>query len=231
MIEEEAAGTDEIQLVTSEDGSHTLFLPLLNEHFHSTHGAIQESMHIFIDAGLRKAAETRNKINLLEVGFGTGLNALLTYLHMFQNDLEIEYLAIEAYPLPQNIFSRLNYPQLLQDTNAQECFRQISLAEWDRSLQLSGNFSLEKVNRKIEDISLKPGKFNLVYFDAFSPAAQPEMWTEDIFRKMFDSMDEGGILVTYCCKGIVKRAMKSAGFQIEKLHGPPGKREILRAIK
>jgi tRNA U34 5-methylaminomethyl-2-thiouridine-forming methyltransferase MnmC len=222
---------EELQLVTSEDGSNTLFVPRLNEHYHSTYGAIQESKHIFIEAGLRKAMENHQKIHLLEVGFGTGLNAMLTYLFTFQNKVEIAYTGIEAYPLNQNIFSQLNYHHLLEATESEVCFREICFAEWDQSEILSENFKLTKLHNTIQDAQLQTNEFNLVYFDAFSPEAQPEMWTEDIFRKLFLSMDKGGILVTYCCKGIVKRALKSAGFQIEKLPGPPGKREILRALK
>lgn len=220
-----------LQVVTCDDGSHTLFVAELKEHYHSTYGAIQESRHVFIDAGLRKASEVNKKIQLLEIGFGTGLNTLLTYLHAIQHNLQIEYMAIEAYPVSMDIISKLNYPQLLMENNASQYYRNIIFSDWNQRLLLSPNLTLTKVHCKFEDVVLESGKFNLVFFDAFSPAVQPELWAEEIFEKLFTCIDEGGILVTYCCKGNVKRALTSAGFRIEKLPGPPGKREMIRATK
>jgi tRNA U34 5-methylaminomethyl-2-thiouridine-forming methyltransferase MnmC len=219
------------ELVISEDGSHTLFVPQLNEHYHSTHGAIQESRHIFIEAGLQKAVELNRKIKLLEVGFGTGLNALLTSLFAKRTGIEVDYIALEAYPLDKGILEQLNYCRLIEDREATMLFDRISKSEWDQSLPLSANFTLLKVHKMLQDYPFNDGPVHLVYFDAFSPDVQPELWSEGIFKKLFDHMVIGGILVTYSCKGVVKRALKSAGFLIEKLPGPPGKREILRAIK
>ena len=231
LMDDPGTQPGKIELVISEDGSHTLYVPQLDEHYHSTHGAIQESRHIFIEAGLSKAAEEWNEINLLEVGFGTGLNALLTYLKTIHNNLQVNYNAIEAYPLNEDIFNQLNYGHLLEEPEASACFYEICLSEWNQPVRFTPNFKLTKVICLLQEFAFDRGPYNLVYFDAFSPEAQPEMWTEDIFRKLYNKMNPGGLLVTYSCKGSVKRAMKSAGFAIEKLAGPPGKREILRAIK
>ena len=222
---------ERIELVTSGDGSHTLFVPKLNEHYHSTHGAIQESRHIFIEAGFLKAMERWDEINLLEVGFGTGLNALLTGLQTIHHKLMVNYTAIEAYPLMQNIFSLLNYDHLLPEPEALLLYHQICYSGWNQPVALTSKFTLTKVKCMLQDFTFDQGSYNLVYFDAFSPDVQPELWTEDIFKNLYNNMSNGGLLITYSCKGIVKRALKSAGFSIEKLPGPPGKREILRAIK
>ncbi len=218
----------ETRLKISDDGSHTLFVPGLNEHYHSTHGALQESRHVFIETGLKKSAEKNSSINLLEVGFGTGLNALLTMLEAKLLRLKINYMALEPFPLNPEIYNRLNYGPLLSAAGE---FAAIHDSAWDFPASLSENFILEKRNGLLQDLLLIPGYFQLLYFDAFSPEVQPEMWTEQIFSKLFACLSPGGILVTYCCKGTVKRAMKSAGFSLEKLPGPPGKREILRATK
>lgn len=213
----------------TNDGSHTLFVPSLNEHYHSTFGAIAESQHIFIDAGLKFVSSQKTKINILEVGFGTGLNALLTLINA-QTGF-INYVGIEAFPLSKNIISQLNYPDLLDAENAKSLFVKIHDAEWEMENQITDFFNLKKIHASILEFNLSATNFDLVYFDAFAPEVQPEMWEAAVFKKIFDAMKSGGILVTYSSKGLVKRNLKEAGFILERLPGPAGKRHILRARK
>ena len=213
------------------DGSHTLFHPGLNECYHSTYGAIRESQHVFIEAGFRRVASGLDRINILEVGFGTGLNALLTQIEAETIGKTVEYTSVEANPIGEESWSQLNYPQLLCSVDYTRIFENIHFAEWGQSREISSFFILQKVHAKLEEYIPLTGSFDLVYFDAFSPDVQPELWTLEIFRKLFYSMKEGGILTTYSVKGDVTRALKAAGFGVEKIPGPPGKRQITRARK
>ena len=217
-------------LITTEDGSHSLYSPELNESYHSVHGALSESMHIFIEAGLNEVIKTKNALNILEVGFGTGLNAFLTRFFCEKMHIQTSYYGVEAFPVSEEIYSQLNYHTVLNKTN-QQYFLDLHTAEWDKSVQISENFLLKKHLAPISEVSIPDNFFDLVYFDAFAPQYQPEMWTVGIFEKIYKSMSNEAILTTYCCKGDVKRALKSVGFQIEKLPGPKGKREMLRARK
>lgn len=220
------------ELVTTSDGSHTLFIKELDEHYHSIHGALQESMHVFINAGLIEVEKKFDTINLLEIGFGTGLNCLLTY---FNHHKTIKYAGIEAFPVEESILGKLNYTEWLNYRDSQNTFNNIHAAEWNKPVQLNADFELIKLDSKIEDISNTPlqifNKPNLIFFDAFAPSAQPELWTKDIFEMLYKIMCNDGILVTYCAKGEVKRNMKEAGFKVDPLPGPKGKREMTRAIK
>lgn len=216
-----------IELKITEDGSSTLFVPELNEHYHSTHGAIQESNHVFIEAGLNQIK--KDSIRIFEMGLGTGLNCLLTLISTEKK--YIEYLGIETNPLPTATIECLNYPAILKLTDEQsEQFRSIHQSEWDAEIPLRSNFVFKK---KLIDIAeCKPTqKFDLIYFDAFAPDVQPMLWTESIFKNMFEMLDIDGVLVTYCAKGSVRRIMKASGFTVERIPGPPGKREMLRATK
>ena len=219
------------ELKLTADGSHTLFVPLINEHYHSVFGAIQESRHIFINAGLNALPENLPAINILEIGFGTGLNALLTCLEKRDSAPCIRYLALERYPLPIEMTSQLNYPDRLQHVNASDIFLELHIAEWNKWAAITEMFVLFKLSMDIHDFTPEKEMFDLVYFDAFGPEVQPEMWTPEVFGKMYMALNRGGILVTYSCKGMVKRNLKGAGFSLEKLPGPPGKREMLRATK
>jgi len=219
------------RLILTKDNSHTLFVPDLNETFHSTHGAIQESRHVFIEAGFNHIASRLDRINVLEVGFGTGLNALLTQIEAETLGKTVQYTAIEAYPLESEIWSQLNYPHLLCSIDYSSVFERIHLAGWDESEEISSLFSLHKIHQKLGDYAFPASQFDLVYFDAFSPAVQPELWTTGIFRKLYSAMKPEGVLTTYSVKGDVIRAMRSAGFSVEKIPGPPGKRQIARARK
>jgi tRNA U34 5-methylaminomethyl-2-thiouridine-forming methyltransferase MnmC len=213
----------------TDDGSNTLFVPDLNEHYHSTHGALQESELVFIQNGLQHIPECTKEINLLEVGFGTGLNALLTVLESKKQRRKINYVAIEPETPDKEILENLNYASIIGGTEAEGYYKKIHEASWDHPEFLSDYFIINKVQAKLEDVALLDKQFHLVYFDAFGPDVQPELWTEQVFTQLYKCMKKNGILVTYSCKGTVKRALKAAGFSIEKLPGPIGKREVLRA--
>lgn len=215
------------KIILTEDGSHSLLQNELNETYHSIHGAIQESKHIFIDAGLKMC--TKNPIHILEIGFGTGLNAFLTQLETELSGKKVHYTAIELYPLSTASASLLNYPDLLAPKK-KDVFYQLHTSPWQNHIQLTNLFELYKIKEDYSSMTLT-GSFDLIYFDAFSPEKQPEMWTEERFRMIYHCCNPGAILTTYCAKGNVRRALQSAGFLVERIPGPPGKREILRAKK
>lgn len=221
----------EIILQITADGSHTLFVPGLNEHYHSTHGALQESELVFIENGLHYIPACIKEINLLEVGFGTGLNALLTVLDAKKQRRKINYVAIEPEPVAEEIIEKLNYAEIIDSTEASGYFKKLHKAGWMYPEFLSDYFIISKIQSQLQDVILRDEQFHLVFFDAFGPDVQPELWTEQVFAQLYKCMKPDGILVTYSCKGIVKRALKAAGFKIEKLPGPAGKREVLRATK
>jgi len=215
-----------IELVITKDGSHTLYNPELGVWHHSVHGAIQESRHIFIELGLMKIAETKKQINIFEMGFGTGLNVLLTALEALKNNFRIDYTTIEAFPLKKEEFEVLNYDTLLNT----DLLQPIHLYPWNQKSVLQEEFWLTKVKEDLLNYQFSQ-KIDLVYFDAYAPTAQPELWSEEIFRKIYNAMNLGGILTTYCSKSVVRKALQAAGFKVEKHPGPPFKREVLRAIK
>lgn len=216
-------------LQLTADGSHTLYIPEMDEHYHSVNGAIQESEHIFIGAGLR--AMEKPDIRILEIGFGTGLNALLTWKEAEQSGQfrHITYHTIERYPLSEEITARLNYGERAWPER-KELFDALHRAEWNQPVDLSERFTLHKIEGDSNTCPL-PESIDLIYMDAFAPEKQPEMWNEAFYHKLYTHADEGAILVTYCAKGEVRRAMQSAGFRMERLPGPPGKRHILRGRK
>ncbi len=215
-----------LELKTSEDGSSTIYRADIDEHYHSIHGAIQESMHVFIKAGLEE--HPGKELNILEIGLGTGLNALLTMIH--HAGRIINYHSIERWPLQPDIISKINYSQCLDHIEACTYFNQIHSAEWNKEENLTSWFNLYKEETDLRQF-ISGKKYDVVYFDAFGPEKQPELWTPEIFERLANSMSNGAILTTYSCKGTVKRAIQQAGLKIEKIPGPPGKREILRARK
>lgn len=220
------------KIITTEDGSHSLFVPTLNEHYHSTHGAIQESSHIYIEAGLREC--NLKKINVLEIGFGTGLNAFLTLLESVKSDQIITYTSLELYPLEIDKAKQLNYPeQLIGQEEQSELFLKLHQSAWNKPKAITPNFTLHKIETDFSNPnSFKTNShFDVIYFDAFAPEKQPEMWTQDIFDTLFALCNPNSIITTYCAKGVVRRMLQSAGFSVERLPGPPGKREILRGRK
>ncbi len=213
-------------LIITEDGSHTYFVPEIGESYHSKHGAIQESRHIFIDSGLKMIDKT--EIRIFEMGFGSGLNALLTLEYARLNNKSIHYDAIELYPIDNKEASVFNYPQLLGVS--QDDFMMLHNSEWETGNDLTPFFNLHKTKADISTYSHKK-LYDLIYFDAFSPNVQPDLWKTPIFIKLYKSLSPGGILSSYSVRGDFRRALKEAGFLVEKIPGPPGKRHITRARK
>jgi tRNA U34 5-methylaminomethyl-2-thiouridine-forming methyltransferase MnmC len=222
-----------LQLIITADGSHSLLNTELNETYHSVHGAVRESLHVFIQSGLQFLIDKQNptKIKLLEVGFGTGLNALLTLHHIFKSTLEIHYVSIEAFPIDLNIANQFNYPLDIDFEEAKELFATIHSCAWNKPVTILPNFILEKRQTTLQEINLSSEEFDLVYFDAFAPNKQPEMWELPIIIKIANAMKSQAVFVTYCAKGQLKRDLKSVGLTVETLPGPLGKREMLRAVK
>jgi len=217
------------EFIITEDGSHTIYLPEMDEHYHSVHGAIQESVHIYIGQGLFQT--TKNEISVLEIGFGTGLNAYLTYSFAKERNISVNYLSLEKYPLTETEYLQLNYPDAIFPEYS-SVFNQMHRAEWDLNQEISSNFWLKKVKADLLAYQFNPEpQFDLVYYDAFAPGKQPEMWTDVVLHKVAKSVKDGGILVTYCAKGTVRRAFSNAGFFMERVPGPTGKKEILRGRK
>jgi len=214
------------QLILTQDGSHTIFVHEMGEHYHSVHGAIQESRHIFIDNGYRFVdADT---VEILEIGFGTGLNAFLTILESITDNKTVRYQAWEAFPLTANESRLLNYPEILK--TGQEIFDKLHLAEWEQEVAIASRFVLEKIGKDIRDFN-SDRMFDLVYFDAFGPDYQPDLWDIRVFQKIGACMKINSRLVTYSAKGQVRRNLREAGFLVKKAPGPPGKREITIATK
>ena len=222
--------------VITKDGSHTLEVPSLKATYHSRHGAIAESKHVYIEAGLKEAIKNSPKkpLQIFEMGFGTGLNALLTLIEATRSEQIIRYRASELNPLDTDLAFSLNYCNQPGLEDALPYFQKIHTCNWEDETRITPCFSLIKTRTGLQDLLqnnlLAPPPF-LVYYDAFAPASQPELWTTELFSLLFQAMDTGGIMVTYCCKGDVKRALIAAGFEVEKLKGPPGKKEMLRARK
>ncbi len=221
------------KLIKTGDGSHTLFLPELNEHYHSVHGALPESLHVFIREGFDLVMQTRKKaaLNILEVGLGTGLNALLTLMRSTEADCRISYLALEPYPLTSAEVEALNFYELMGGEMPEKAFSRMHELPFFQKETLFPEFVFEKWSHKVHEAPLLSETFDLVYFDAFGPQVQPELWTEKVFSKMFAAMKKGAMLVTYSAKGSVKRALRSSGFCLEHPAGPKGKREMTRAVK
>lgn len=217
------------QIIKTQDGSNTIFIPEFDETYHSRHGAIQESLHVFVSSGLKFKTEL-NDINVLEIGFGTGLNTLLTFIHSEETKKNIKYTSVEAYPLKWNLVSQLNYIDIIFNGKYFAVFEEIHKCLWESFSVLSSNFMLRKQNIKLQNV-LFESEFDVIYFDAFAPRVQSELWTEHIFTSMYMALKPGGVLVTYCAKGSVKRTLKSVGFDLQSIPGPPGRREMSRAIK
>ncbi|MCP4975763.1 MAG: tRNA (5-methylaminomethyl-2-thiouridine)(34)-methyltransferase MnmD [Maribacter sp.] len=216
------------EIITTADGSKTIQLKEWNEQYHSKHGAIQEAYHVFIKHGLNLFQN--QSINILEIGFGTGLNALITCLEAPKLNLMVVFNGVEAYPVSADELSQLNYISELKAEDFRQQFQQMHQSSWEEEIWISDHFSLYKEQCDFKEIN-DHNCYDLVYFDAFGARVQPELWTEDIFSKMFMALKKGGVLVTYAAKGSVRRAMLEVGFEVERLPGPPGKREMLRAIK
>jgi tRNA U34 5-methylaminomethyl-2-thiouridine-forming methyltransferase MnmC len=217
----------EIQITS--DGSTTIHLPDWDENYHSKHGAIQEAKYVFIKNGLA-LFENELEVNILEVGFGTGLNAFITYLETKKNKQLIDYVGVEAYPISGEEVAAMNYAKELNAIDDISVFQKMHSFVWEKSNLLSSTFVLTKRKQFFDAID-DQAAFDLIYFDAFGYRVQPELWTADIFSKMYNALKPDGILVTYAARGVVKRNMIEVGFTVEKLPGPPGKREMFRARK
>ena len=225
-------------LFLTGDGSHSVLSDTFGIAYHSKHGAIQETQHVFIEAGLKYALEQNPKeISILEIGFGTGLNAFMTFLEVQHWDVKINYTTVEAYPLPLEQVFQLNYVEKLEAQDFATVFEAMHTLNWEDTHPLSigspldsNNFNFNKLLMDFTQVNFK-NQFDVIYFDAFAPETQPHLWDVDMMQKMHDALKTNGILTTYCAKGSVKRALKYTNLTIEKLAGPPGKREMTRAFK
>lgn len=214
------------EIIITSDGSTTIYLPEWNEQYHSIHGAIQETYHVYIKNGLEQV--TSENMSILEIGFGTGLNCFVTFIET--SGKKIDYVGVEAYPVVKEELKKLNYVSELKANELQEFFDKIHSVSWEEKHQINENFQLTKRKQFFKDIT-DENKFDLIYFDAFAPDKQPELWTEAIFKKMYTALKSNGILVTYASKGDVKRILKLVGFTIKRLPGPIGKWHMLKATK
>lgn len=215
-----------IEILKSNDGSHTLYLPDMDETYHSRHGAVQEAIHVFINQGLLQKAQGQKNIKILEIGWGTGLNSLLTHKTAKKEGLKIHYVGIEKFPVPLEVLQQLNYKDWEEDGFLSKAYQ----AEWNKPLEIEEDFVLEKLAMDVMQLD-EEESFDLVYFDAFGPRAQGEMWEKEVFEKVYRAVRQGGIFVTYCAKGQVRRDLQEVGFNMQRLPGPPGKREMLRGTK
>jgi len=218
----------EREIITTADGSTTIQIKDWQEQYHSKHGAIQEAYHVFIHSGLD--LYKNQTIDILEIGFGTGLNALITLIEFQKRNLKVNYTGVEAYPVSNDELAQLNYLGQLNAQALENHFKVMHASPWEEVVALTPDFNLTKEQKLFKDIDVI-NAFDLVYFDAFGARVQPELWTVEIFQIMFNAVKSGGYLVTYAAKGSVRRAMLEVGFLVERLPGPPGKREMLRAKK
>ena len=220
------------EIIVSKDGSHTLSIPEMNETYHSIHGALTESRHVFIAMGIDQLPEEQNEIKVFEVGFGTGLNAM-TSLEWLENQpkKKITYHSIEAFPVDLEIIKQLNYASLFDFKDAANFYDKMHEVDWDEGMAISVQFQLQKIHNKLEGYSLEDNFYDCIYFDAFAPNKQGEMWEMSILEKCYKALATGGRFVTYCAKGQLKRDLKAIGFEVIMVAGPPGKREMTTAIK
>ena len=216
------------QLIQTSDHSHTIYLPEMDETYHSQNGAMAESLHVYIEAGLNYVAKTKEIIKIFEFGFGTGLNALLSWIEANKNQKQLIYDTVEKYPLPAEIYTQLNYDE---QANGNGKLAKLHNANWSEQIKFDSNFIFQKTASDILDYPFPTNYYDVVYYDAFGPSKQAEVWEMAVVEKVCQSIAQDGVLVTYCSQGQFRRNLKSLGFEIEKLAGPAGKREITRATK
>ncbi len=216
------------KIIVTKDNSKTLLIPDLNETYHSTHGAVNEALHVFIEAGLHHLKKTN--VKLFEMGFGTGLNSLVSLDYALKNNIIIEYTSIEKFPLTYDLLEQLDYPNQIANGKLQIAFNQIHESEWNKIIKIDPKFYLKKIEGDLSKIILTENEYDLIYFDAFGPRVQKDLWSVEILKKMQTILKPSGILVTYCAQGQFRRNLIEAGFTYEVLPGPPGKREMTRAI-
>ena len=235
MSREQFPEESKVEVRVTADGSATLYVPALNEHYHSRHGARQESAHVFIKHGLlpllAAGGGVLRPLRILEIGLGTGLNALLTLEAGFAAGAFIDYDGLETYPLPPAIVATLQPEWDQRGTPLNELFAELHVASWGQPLALLPGFTLTKMHEALQTASLRPDCYDLIYFDAFAPEKQPELWTEAVFRQLYTAAAPGAVLVSYCAQGQFRRNLRAAGWHTEKLPGSPGKREMTRAVK
>lgn len=226
------------ELVVTSDGSHSLRFPSVGEGYHSTGGAMSEAVHVYIAPCFEHQAKANPSVKVLEVGFGTGLNAFLTLCKSMEYHIAVNYTSIEAYPLADDIYSRLNYPEVYKRLYGNDLgldldtlFQNLHTAEWGREVEITQGFRLTKICGMVQEVPLPANTFHCVYYDAFAPQYQPELWAAELFARIATAMRDGALLTTYCCKGDVKRALKANGLKITKLPGFANKREMLKAVK
>ena len=219
-----------LYLKQTADGSSTVYNPLLDEHYHSIHGALNESIHVFIKKGFLDFIDlykSVKNINILEIGFGTGLNCILTFIENLKLNISLNYTSLEPFPLKIELINNLDFNL---DSRQLDVFKLIHQSCWGKSVKINKQFSLEKSALELKDFNTSKF-YDIIYFDAFAPSKQPELWKVDVFRKLFNLTSINGVLVTYCAKGQVRRDLEKVGYFVERLEGPPGKREMLRATK
>ena len=219
-----------LKIIETDDGSHSFYNEELDETYHSRHGAIREAKHVFLKKGLEAILKQNSQVDLLEIGFGTGLNAWLTSIEILGKDVKINYSGVEAFPLNEEQIGLLNYTLLSDEQEEKDLFHRIHNSKWEEKVKIHDGFFLKKRKLDFKDIDDKE-KYDLIYFDAFGPRVQPELWSVEIFAKMYTALRSNGVLVTYSAKGDVRRAMIKVGFKVERVDGPPGKREMLVAKK
>ena len=221
---------DNLNLKQTADGSSTLYNQMLDEHYHSIHGALTESIHVFVRMGFLNFIDSFKSVkdvNILEIGFGTGLNCILTFIENIKLNISLNYTALEPFPLEMQIIDNLDFNL---DSRYLDAFKLIHQSLWEKPVEINKQFSLEKSTLELKDFN--DNKFyDIIYFDAFAPSKQPELWKVDVFSKLFNLTSNNGVLVTYCAKGQVRRDLEKVGYFVERLEGPPGKREMLRATK
>jgi tRNA U34 5-methylaminomethyl-2-thiouridine-forming methyltransferase MnmC len=217
------------EVILTADGSKTIYIPEMDENYHSMNGAFQEAMHVFIQNGIRTFNQTE-EITVFEMGFGTGLNALLTLVEAVNSNRKINYIGIEAFPVELELIKEINYEKLV-DIQFIDSFSLMHSLSWEEKHILHPNFTFQKIHAKIQDYKPLNSSTDIVFFDAFGPKVQQEVWTIGVLKKMHDMLKPNGILVTYCAMGQMKRDLKFLGFKVEGLPGPPGKREMTRAVK
>lgn len=217
-------------IFVTQDGSSSIFSDKFGVSYHSKYGAIQESKHVFIQAGLLEKFKQQDHVNILEFGFGSGLNAFLSFLESINQNKVVYFETLDAYPIRKEISDKLNYVEVLGAVQYTDVFKALHELPWSESHQISDRFTFCKRHVRFEEVTVQP-IFDVIFYDAFAPTAQPELWDEKVLGNACNALKSGGIFVTYCAKGVVKRTIKSLGFEIEPLKGPPGKREMTRAWK
>lgn len=222
----------EVKIIVTEDGSHSLYHAKLNETYHSFHGAVQESRYVFLKEGLDflRTSFALDKIRVLEVGFGTGLNAILTSEWAVANKVRVEYTTLEPFPLKREVYEALNYHEFFEDKTVKERFLALHNVAWEQAFQQNEFFSILKSEAKLQDFK-SDSLFDIIFFDAFAPSKQSEMWDLEVIEKTALLLDSNGVFVTYCAKGQLKRDLKAVGLAVETLPGPPGKKEMVRGVK